>query len=278
MPGQGTEWVIGGYTLSLNVLIPAVVVPGILFTVLAVWPFVEAAATGDKREHHVLDRPRNAPFRTAMGVAILTAFTVLVLAGSNDIIGAQFSMSINDIIEVFRVLFFVLPVLAFWITKRICLGLQRKDRELVLHGHETGRIVRFAHGEYIEVHRPLDEHERWLRVQHEPRRPLEIEPAEDSRGVRRKGYGRDRLRQRLSRLFYEDRVEPVTPAELAAAHSHGEHDTIAAAPERNESTRLVGTATGGSGSQEGSATGAVGGGQHLVEPETGNPETDARNR
>lgn len=277
MPGQGMEWVIGGFTLSLNVLIPAVVVPGILFTVLAVWPFIEAAATGDKREHHVLDRPRNAPFRTAMGVAILTAFVVLVLAGSNDIIGAQFSMSINDIIEVFRVLLFVLPVLAFWITKRICLGLQRKDRELVLHGHETGRIVRFAHGEYIEVHRPLDEHERWLRVQHEARRPLEIEPAEDSRGVRRKGYGRDRFRQRLSRLFYEDRVEPVTPAELAAAHSHGEHDAIAA-PERNESTRLVGSATGGSGSQEGSATGAIGGGQHLVEPETGNPETDARNR
>lgn len=114
-------------------------------------------------------------------------------------------------------------------------------------------------------------------MQHEARRPLEIEPAEDSRGVRRKGYGRDRFRQRLSRLFYEDRVEPVTPAELAAAHSHGEHDAIAA-PERNESTRLVGSATGGSGSQEGSATGAIGGGQHLVEPETGNPETDARNR
>ena len=86
--------------------------------------------------------------------------------------------------------------------------------------------MRFANGEYIEVHKPLDAHERWLRVQHDAIRPLEIEPAEDSRGVRRKGYGLDRMRQRLSQTFYEDRIEPVTPAELAASHSHGEHDAI----------------------------------------------------
>ncbi|HEX5334080.1 MAG TPA: cytochrome bc complex cytochrome b subunit [Cellulomonas sp.] len=229
MPGQA-EVVIGGFTLSLNVIIPAMIVPGLLFTALVAYPFIEAAVTGDKREHHVLDRPRNMPFRTAFGVSLLTAFVVLILAGSNDLIATHFRLSINDITHVFRVLLFVAPAFAFWVTKRICLGLQHRDRELVLHGHETGRIVRFAHGEYVEVHRPLDDHERWLRVQHEARRPLEIEPAEDSRGVRRKGYRADRFRQRLSRLFFEDRVEPVTPAELAAAHGHDEHDTLNAAP------------------------------------------------
>ena len=80
MPGF-TEVVIGQYTLSLNVIIPAMVVPGILFTLLAAYPFIEAFATGDKREHHVLDRPRNRPFRTAFGVSLLTAFFILVLAG-----------------------------------------------------------------------------------------------------------------------------------------------------------------------------------------------------
>ncbi|HEY0186001.1 MAG TPA: ubiquinol-cytochrome c reductase cytochrome b subunit [Cellulomonas sp.] len=227
MPGQA-EVVLGQYTLSLNVLIPAVVVPGILFTLLAGYPFIEALATGDRREHHVLDRPRNAPFRTAFGVSLLTAFFVLVLAGSNDLIATHFHLSINDITWTLRVLLFVGPAVAFWITKRICLALQRKDRELVLHGHETGRIVRFASGEYIEVHQPLDAHERWLRVQHEPRRPIEIAPAEDSRGVRRKGYQRDRIRRRLSQVFYEDRVEPVTPRELAAAQAHGDHDQLPA--------------------------------------------------
>ncbi|WP_456846153.1 cytochrome bc1 complex cytochrome b subunit [Cellulomonas sp. P5_C6] len=260
MPGFA-EVVIGHWTLSLNVIIPAMVVPGILFTLLAAYPFIEAAVTGDRSEHHVLDRPRNRPFRTAFGVSLLTAFFILVLAGSNDLIATHFHLSINDITWAFRALIFLGPWFAFWVTKRICLGLQRKDRELVLHGHETGRIVRFANGEYIEVHKPLDAHERWLRVQHDAIRPLEIEPAEDSRGVRRKGYALDRMRQRLSQTFYEDRVEPVTPAELAASHSHGEHDAI------------------GTGEEHAPAelAGAVGGGQHLVDPQD-ETAPDGRNR
>ncbi|WP_418276647.1 cytochrome b [Isoptericola jiangsuensis] len=227
MPGHLTEWVIFGYTLSWNILVPAVIIPGLLFTFLFAYPFVEAKVTGDKREHHVLDRPRNVPARTGLGVAFLTAFIILALAGSNDLIATHFALSINEITWVFRVLFFVGPVFAYWVTKRICLGLQRKDRELVLHGHETGRIVRFANGEYIEVHRPLDEQERWLRVNYDAHAPLEIEPATDARGVKRPGYRSEKRWQKLSRFFYEDRVEPVTPAELAAAHSHGEHDEIA---------------------------------------------------
>lgn len=262
MPGQA-EFMLGDYTLSLNVIIPAMVVPGILFTALAAYPFIEAFATGDRSEHHVLDRPRNRPFRTAFGVSLLTGFFILVLAGSNDLIATQFHLSINDITWAFRVLIFVGPAFAFWVTKRICLGLQRKDRELVLHGHETGRIVRFASGEYIEVHKPLDAHERWLRVQHDPVRPMEIEPAEDSRGVRRKGYRTDRMRQRISQVFYEDRVEPVTPAEVAAAHAahgaHAEHHEVEAY--HDERAQVA----------------SVGGGQHLVEP-GGNDEADARNR
>ncbi|MGO1316016.1 MAG: cytochrome bc1 complex cytochrome b subunit [Cellulomonadaceae bacterium] len=227
MPGQ-TEYVIGGYTLSLNVLIPAVVVPGLLFTFIAAYPFLEAAVTKDKREHHVLDRPRNVPVRTGLGVALLTAFFILILAGSNDLIATHFMLSINQITWAFRVLLFLGPWFAFWITKRICLSLQRKDRELVLHGHETGTIVRHPNGEYIEVHKPLDDQELWLRVSYDAHQPLEIEPPEDSRGVRRKGYRKDKFFQRLSRFFYEDRVEPVTPPELRAAHSHGEHDALAA--------------------------------------------------
>jgi ubiquinol-cytochrome c reductase cytochrome b subunit len=235
--GLTLEPVIAGFTLSLNVLIPAVIVPGILFTALALYPFLEAWATGDKREHHVLDRPRNVPVRTGVGVAILTAFFVLLLAGTNDIIATHFGLSLNDITRILRVMFFVAPVLAFIVTKRICLGLQRKDRELVLHGHETGRIVRFANGEYIEVHKPLDEYERWLRVGYDAHRPLELLPAEDERGVRRKGYRRDAIRARVSRFFYEDRVEPVTPAELAAAQAHGHHDELSA-PEHGDATLI----------------------------------------
>ncbi len=102
-------------------------------------------------------------------------------------------------------------------------------------------------------------------MQHEPRRPVEIEPAEDSRGVRLTGYRRDRFRQRVSQLFYEDRIEPVTPAELTAAQAHGGHDALEAAGTATDGHTLVGAGP------------AVGGGEHLVRPdaETG---PDVRNR
>jgi ubiquinol-cytochrome c reductase cytochrome b subunit len=220
MPGW--EVVIGGYTLSLNILIPGLIIPGLLFTFMAIYPFLEAAATKDVREHHVLDRPRNVPVRTALGVAWLGAFVILVLAGSNDLMATHFHLSINDITWAFRVLFFVLPVVLFVVTKRICLGLQRRDRELALHGHETGRVVQMPNGAFMEVHKPLTDHERWILVAHEAKRPIELEPASDRNGVARPGYRADSFRHKLSRFFYEDRIEPVTPAEMAAAGHHGE--------------------------------------------------------
>jgi len=227
MPGP-TEFVIGGFTLSLNILIPGVVVPGLLFTFLALYPFIERAVTKDTGEHHLLDRPRNAATRTAIGAAFLSIWFVLIGAGANDLIATHFNVSLNLITWIFRILFFVLPVVVFMVTRRICFGLQRKDRELALHGHETGRVVRFASGEFIEVHHPLDSYERWVLVGHDSPAPLQIDPPEDDNGVARPGYKKERRWQRLSQFFYEDRIEPVTPAELAAAQSHGEHDELPA--------------------------------------------------
>ncbi|WP_156201184.1 cytochrome bc1 complex cytochrome b subunit [Actinotalea caeni] len=240
MPGQ-TEFVILGWTLSLNVLIPAVVVPGLLFTFLGAYPFVENAITKDVGEHHVLDRPRNAATRTALGTAFLSVFFVLLVTGANDLVATHFGLSLNAITLVLRVLIFVLPVVVFIVTKRVCLSLQRKDREVVLHGHETGIVRRTADGRFYEVHKPLDEYERWVRVGHHVYRPLELPPREDARGVRRPGGRADGIRTRLSRFFFEDRVEPVTPAELAAAQSHGEHDELPAAPEGSSAAELAGT-------------------------------------
>ncbi len=56
-----------------------------------------------------------------------------------------------------RVGIFVLPWLAYIITKRICLGLQRKDVHLLQHGVETGIIRQLPGGEFIEETRPVDE-------------------------------------------------------------------------------------------------------------------------
>ncbi|WP_454295987.1 cytochrome bc1 complex cytochrome b subunit [Salana multivorans] len=238
MPGW--EFVVLGYTVPMNILVPGVVIPGILFTALAAYPFIEAYASGDKREHHLLDRPRNVPTRTGVGVAILTAFIILAAAGSNDLIATHFGLSINAITWAFRVLFLAGPFIAFIITKRLCLALQRRDRDLVLHGHETGRVVRFASGEYIEVHQPLSDEERWVLVSFDPHKPLPEPTATNARGVARPGYKALRRRSKLSHFFFADRVDPVTPSELAAAqahHAHGDHEVADHEVTEGESTK-----------------------------------------
>jgi len=52
------------------------------------------------------------------------------------------------------------PAVAFTITRRICIGLQRKDKELLEHGLETGIIRQLPDGGFIEEHRPLTRQER----------------------------------------------------------------------------------------------------------------------
>ena len=97
------EVVLLGYTFSLNVLIPAAVIPGIIFTLLGAYPWIERWATGDYREHNLLDRPRDRPTRTGLGVMAITFYTLLFAAGGNDIIALAFNLSINELIWFFRI-------------------------------------------------------------------------------------------------------------------------------------------------------------------------------
>ena len=66
----GWEVTVGG-TWPLAVLLPQVLVAGFL-TVVVLYPYLEEWTTEDRRDHHVLDQPRDAPNRTALGVAGLT--------------------------------------------------------------------------------------------------------------------------------------------------------------------------------------------------------------
>jgi ubiquinol-cytochrome c reductase cytochrome b subunit len=218
------EFTAFGFTFSFNIIIPTLIVPGIVTTLLVLYPWIEQWATGDRREHHLDDRPRNVPVRTGLGAMAITFYLLLLLSGGNDIIASQLHLSINDITNSLRLLVFVAPPIAFLIAKRMALGLQRKDREKVLHGRETGTIYRTETGEYFEVHAPLDEYTRWNLVARERQAPLELPPAYDENGVRRPGSFFDGARKRLSRFFFEDRVEPVSPRELEAAHE--EHHAI----------------------------------------------------
>lgn len=231
MPGMlgsfPLEWHIpfpwGTNTLSLNVLIPALVPAGIVFTLLFAWPWIERWVTKDNKEHHLLDRPRNAPGRTGIGVAGVIFYCVLWAAASSDLIATHFGVSLNDVIYWLRALFFLGPIFGFVIAQRIALALQRKDREVALHGRETGRIVRLPHGEYIEVHEPLDDYKLYKLVGYDT--PKAIPAEADRNGHISKS---EKGRAFVSRFLFEDRVAPVTPSELHEAHSHGHQNEVAA--------------------------------------------------
>ncbi|AHH95343.1 ubiquinol-cytochrome c reductase cytochrome b subunit [Kutzneria viridogrisea] len=121
----------------------------------AAYPWIERKLTGDTAHHNLLQRPRDVPVRTSLGMMAITFFMVTLLAGGNDIIADKFNISLNATTWIGRIGLLVLPPLAYWVTYRICIGLQRGDREVLEHGVETGIIKRLPHGEFIELHQPL---------------------------------------------------------------------------------------------------------------------------
>ena len=140
---------------------PTVVLPGVLIGLAAAYPFLEARLTRDRARHNLLQRPRDVPVRTSLGAMALTFCFVLFVSGGNDLIAKAFDISLNAMTWGGRIATLVLPPLAYVLTYRICLGLQRHDREVLEHGVETGIIKRLPTGEFIEVHQPLgpvDEH------------------------------------------------------------------------------------------------------------------------
>jgi ubiquinol-cytochrome c reductase cytochrome b subunit len=214
------ETYLFGYTVSWNILLPGLILPGIIFTGMALYPFIESWITGDKREHHLLDRPRNVPNRTALGVMSLTFMLVALINGGNDIIATHFDLTINQIMWFSRIGIIILPPLAFVITKRICLSLQRADRELVLHGKETGRLVMLPHGEFIEIHEELPDAKKFTLTQHEQPKAIAL-VTEDARGVLNPKGIRAKLQARFSAANAENIAKP-TAAEVKELES-GHH-------------------------------------------------------
>ena len=124
--------------------------------VLYLWPYLEERFTKDHAEHHLLDRPRDRPVRTAIGVAALAFYLVLFLAGGNDVIAARFDVSVNVMTYVLRVAVFVFPVVSGLLTYRLCKELQARDPGPGVPVEPPGaeRIVRTESGGYVDEEEP----------------------------------------------------------------------------------------------------------------------------
>ena len=149
-----------GHTVTLSVLIPFALPLGIILGGAAIWPWFESWATGDKATHHILDRPRNVPVRTGIGVAAVVFYGVLWAEGANDVIAERFDIPLYTVTWIARVLVIIGPVLAFVVTRWICLTLQHKDSEELEHGLESGIIRQTPQGGFEEAARPATPDER----------------------------------------------------------------------------------------------------------------------
>ena len=153
------ELYLGNYTIA-SVFWVALLL-GLLVALLVAYPWIEQKMTGDTAHHNLLQRPRDVPVRTGLGVMALVFYALLTVSGGNDHVAHFFDISLNVMTWVGRIGLIVLPPIAYYVTHRVCVGLQRRDRDILEHGIETGTIRQLPSGEFIEVHQPLggvDEH------------------------------------------------------------------------------------------------------------------------
>jgi ubiquinol-cytochrome c reductase cytochrome b subunit len=101
----------------------------VTFGALFLWPFLEARFTGDRGPHHLLDRARDHPMRTAFGVTALSFFVLLQLAASNDLIAHRLSASVATISWTFRILVPLLPLILGYATYRLMTALKASGVE-----------------------------------------------------------------------------------------------------------------------------------------------------
>jgi ubiquinol-cytochrome c reductase cytochrome b subunit len=141
---------IGGWTLAGNPFFGGVLFPTIVFGTLYLWPAIERRLTRDYARHDLLDRPRDNPWRTGVGVAFFTWVFTVFAAGASDRVFVDFGIPYTGQVWFFRFAVFVFPMIAFFITRRICREL--KERELhPLRGWAGTRVVRTTDGGFEEI-------------------------------------------------------------------------------------------------------------------------------
>ncbi|MCY7343681.1 MAG: ubiquinol-cytochrome c reductase cytochrome b subunit, partial [Pseudonocardia sp.] len=148
------EIVIGNYRVPGAFWATAAFLP-VIFVLAGAYPWIEKRFTKDNALHNLLQRPRDVPVRTSLGAMAIMFYMVLLVSSANDWFAFFFNVSLNATTWMGRIGLLVLPPITYWVTYRICIGLQKADRAVLDHGIETGIIKRLPHGEFVEVHQPL---------------------------------------------------------------------------------------------------------------------------
>ena len=161
MPNWETH--LPGHMIA-NAFWPALFMPGLLFTFLGVYPFLEARLTRDYAHHNLLDRPRDRPVRTAIGAGLLTFFLVMFLGGAEDELAVFFNTSVQAVVWTLRISLIVAPLIVGAVSYLLC-----KELSAVPSAGTRARpnvIVRTAEGGYEAI--PAELHPREQQEELEP--------------------------------------------------------------------------------------------------------------
>ncbi|HEV2075278.1 MAG TPA: cytochrome b N-terminal domain-containing protein [Thermoleophilaceae bacterium] len=124
----GFDVTIGEYTLVPNPFWGGALFPLIVLVVLLVWPWAERRVTGERGFSNALDRPRDRPGRTAFGAAFFTWVVLIFFAGSADRIYVFLDLDYVPQLWVYRAAVIILPLVVYFVARRVCLELQRAER------------------------------------------------------------------------------------------------------------------------------------------------------
>jgi len=125
-----------------NPFFPGIAIPGIIFTLMYAWPQID--------RHNLLQRPRDNPLRTAVGVGALAFFVDLTLASATDLLGNDLHVAFERLIEILQYGVFVGPLLSGAIAYKACQALQRTGTQPIMKP-VGGVLIRTADGAYHTV-------------------------------------------------------------------------------------------------------------------------------
>jgi ubiquinol-cytochrome c reductase cytochrome b subunit len=130
-----------------NPVFPGLLIPGIIFTVIYAWPWIDKRIYRDYGRHNLLDRPRDKPFRTGIGVACIIFFTVETLATAADLLANNLRIGFERIIEILQIAVLVGPIVGFAIAFYTCRALQKTNAHPIQRPI-GGIILRASDGSY----------------------------------------------------------------------------------------------------------------------------------
>jgi ubiquinol-cytochrome c reductase cytochrome b subunit len=123
------EITIGGHTLIPNPFFGGALFPTFVFALLYALPWIDRRFfTRDRLTHHLLDRPRDNPRRSAFAAAVFAAVAIVFAAGSADRLFYQFDYSYEGAIVFFRIAFLVIPPIVYVLTYLVCRELRASER------------------------------------------------------------------------------------------------------------------------------------------------------